>query len=56
LEVYINEVKRQLDRKVKIVKSYRGGEYHGKYNESGKHPGPFAKFRERRDICAQYSM
>jgi len=34
LEVYINEVERQLDRKVKIVKSYRGGEYYGKYDES----------------------
>ena len=39
LEVYINEVERQLDRKVKIVKSDRGGEYYGKYDESGQHPG-----------------
>ena len=51
LEVYINEVERQLDRKVKIVKLDRGGEYYGKYDESGQHPGPFAKFLERRGIC-----
>ena len=56
LEVYINEVERQLDRKVKIVRSDRGDEYYGKYDESGQHPGPFAKFFERRGICAQYTM
>jgi len=56
LEVYINEVERQLDRKVKIVRSCRGGEYYGRYDESGQHPGPFAKFLEKRGICAQYTM
>jgi len=52
LKVYINEVERQLDRKVKIVRSDRGGEYYGRYDESGQHPGPFAKFLEKRGICA----
>jgi len=56
LEVYINEVEKQLDRKVKIVRSDRGGEYYEKYDESGQHPGLFAKFLERRGICAQYTM
>jgi len=56
LEIYINEVERQLDKKVKIVRSDRGGEYYGKYDESGQHPGPFSKFLERRGICAQYTM
>jgi len=36
LEVYINEVERQLNRKVKIIKSDRGGEYYGRYDESRK--------------------
>ena len=49
-------MERQLDRKVKIVKSDRGCEYHGKYDESGQHPGPFVKFLKRRGICAQYTM
>jgi len=44
LEVYINEEERQLDRKVKIVKSNKGGEYYGKYDENGQHLGSFAKF------------
>ena len=56
LEVYINEVERQLERKVKIIRSDRGGEYYGKYNESGQNPGPFAKFLEKHGICAQYTM
>jgi len=34
LEVYINKVERKLDRKVKIVRSKRGGEYYGRYDES----------------------
>jgi len=56
LKVYVNEVERQLDRKVKIIRSDRGGEYYGKYNESGQCPGPFAKFLEEHGICAQYTM
>ncbi|KAL2327971.1 hypothetical protein Fmac_021398 [Flemingia macrophylla] len=56
IEVFINEVERQLDRKVKIVRSDRGGEYYGKTDESGQCPGPFAKFLESRGICAQYTM
>ncbi|WVZ16658.1 hypothetical protein V8G54_009640 [Vigna mungo] len=56
LEVFINEVERQLDRKVKVVKFDRGGEYYGKTDESGQCPGPFAKYLESRGICAQYTM
>ncbi|WVZ17437.1 hypothetical protein V8G54_010419 [Vigna mungo] len=56
LEVFINKVERQLDRKVKVVRSDRGGEYYGKTDESGQCPGPFAKYLESRGICAQYTM
>ena len=56
LEVFVKEVERQLDRKVKIVRSDRGGEYYGKHGESGQNSGPFAKFLERHGICAQYTM
>ena len=56
LEVFINEVERQLDRKVKVVRSDRGGEFYGKFNESGQCPGPFAKLLESRGICTQYTM
>ena len=56
LEVFIKEVERQLDRKVKIVRFDRGGEYYRKHGESRQNPGPFAKFLERHGICAQYTM
>ncbi|KAL6327955.1 hypothetical protein AAG906_031299 [Vitis piasezkii] len=35
-EMFIIEVERQLDKKIKIVRSYRGGEYYGAYDESDK--------------------
>ena len=31
----INEVERQLDKKVKVLKSDRGDEYYSKFNEKG---------------------
>ena len=56
LEIYLNEAERQLDRKVKVVRSDRGGEYYGRYDEIGKHPGPLAKLLQKLGICAQYTM
>ena len=32
------------------------GEYYGRYDQSGQHLGPFAKFLEKRGICAQYTL
>ncbi|RDX64820.1 hypothetical protein CR513_56579, partial [Mucuna pruriens] len=55
LKVFIYEVESQLDRKVKIVSSDRGGEFCGKFNES-ECPGLFEKFLESQGICAQYTM
>ena len=49
LEVFINEVERQLDRIVKVFRSDRDGEYNGRYNETRQRPGPsglFVKFHE----------
>lgn len=54
LKVFINEAEIPLDRKVKIIKSDKGGEYKEKYTKNGQCPSPFAKFLERLDICAQY--
>ncbi|KAG7564293.1 Integrase catalytic core [Arabidopsis suecica] len=55
-EAFITEVETQLDRKVKIIRSDRGGEFYGRYDETGQHPGPFAKFLQKLGIVAQYSM
>ena len=51
--MYITEVERQLERKMKIIRLDKGGEYYGKYDESGQCPCPFAKLLEKHDICAQ---
>ena len=54
--MFIIEVERQLDKNIKIVTSDRGGEYYGRYDESGQNPGHFAKFLEQRGFHAQYTM
>ena len=43
LEVYINEVDRQLDRKVKIIISDTGDKFYGIYDE----PNSFVRFLEK---------
>ena len=51
------EVELQLGKKIKAVKSDRGGEYYGRYDGSGEQrPGPFAKFLEECGIVPQYTM
>ena len=55
-EMFITEVGRQLDKKIKILRSDRGDEYYGRYDESGQNLGHFSKFLEKHGICAQYTM
>ena len=51
------EVENQLNKKIKSVRSDRGGEYYGRYDSSREqHPGPFAKFLEECGIVPQYTM
>ena len=38
------------------MRSDRGDEYYGRYEESGQNPSPFAKFLEKHGIHAQYTM
>jgi len=49
------EVENQHDRKIKIVRSDRGGEYYRRHMPYGQIPGPFAKFLQKNGIKAQYS-
>ena len=55
-KIFKAEVEKQLDMKIKVVRSDRGGEYYGRYTESGRNPGPFARFLEMEGIVAQYTM
>ena len=55
-KVYKAEVENQLNAKIKVVRSDRGGEYYGRHAPYGQIPGPFAKFLSENGIIAQYSM
>ena len=51
------EVENQLNKRIKNVRSDRGGEYYGKYDGSGEQrPGQFSKFLEECGIVPQYTM
>ncbi|KAM1502254.1 hypothetical protein ACFXTO_027626 [Malus domestica] len=54
-QIYKAEVEKQLDKKIKTVKSDRGGEYYGRYSEHGRNPGPFALYLQSEGIVAQYT-
>ena len=54
-KVFKTEVENQLDLKIKVVRSDRGGEYYGKYDEQGRHPAPFARYLQDCGIVAQYT-
>ncbi|CAA0839096.1 Unknown protein, partial [Striga hermonthica] len=51
------EVENQLSKRIKIIRSDRGGEYYGRNDGSGEHrPGPFANFLKECGIVPQYTM
>ncbi|KAL4591583.1 hypothetical protein LXL04_004552 [Taraxacum kok-saghyz] len=50
------EVENQLDRKIKVVRSDRGGEYYGRHTDVGQAPGPFFEFCRDNGIVNQYTM
>nr|GEX94923.1 putative zinc finger, CCHC-type [Tanacetum cinerariifolium] len=50
------EVKNQPDRKIKVVRSDRGGEYYGRHTDVGQAPGSFFDFCKDHGIINQYTM
>jgi len=51
------EVENQLNKRIKSVRSDRGGEYHGRYDSSGEQrPEPFPRCLEECGIILQYTM
>ena len=36
--------KAKVEKQIKVVRSYRGGEYYGRYTKNGKALGPLARF------------
>ena len=55
-EIYKAEVENQLNRRIKSVRSDRGGEYYGRFTESGQHLSAFTLFLREHGIIANYSM
>ena len=55
-KIYEVEVENQQNRKIKGVRSDRGGEYYGRYDGSGRCPGSFANFMKECGIVARYTM
>ena len=55
-KVFKVEVEKQCGKQIKVVRSYRGGKYYGRYTENGKPLGPFARFLQELGIVAQYTM
>ncbi|KAF7835789.1 Retrovirus-related Pol polyprotein from transposon TNT 1-94 [Senna tora] len=49
-------VELKYGKSIKAVRSKRGGEYYGRYTESGRNPGPFDLFLKEHGIDAQFTM
>jgi len=55
-KTYKVEVEKQKEKKIKIVRSDRGGEYYSRHTKNGQMIGPLAKFLQAEGIVAQYMM
>ncbi|GKB59637.1 putative RNA-directed DNA polymerase [Tanacetum coccineum] len=55
-KIFKAEVENQLNRKIKIVRSDRGGEYYGKHSDLGQSPRPFALYCQENGIVNQFTM
>ena len=55
-KVFKTNVELQKGKKIKAVNSDRGGEYYGRYDETGRTPGPFARYLQECGIDAKYTM
>ena len=54
-KIFKAEVENQHNLKIKVVRSYHGGEYYGRAAPYGQILGPFAHFLRENGIVAQYS-
>ena len=55
-KIYKSEVENQLNQRIKSVRSNRGGEYYGRFTESGQHLSVFALFLREHGIIANNTM
>ncbi|RVW36278.1 Retrovirus-related Pol polyprotein from transposon TNT 1-94 [Vitis vinifera] len=50
------KVELQLGKPIKVVTLDRSDEYYGRYDKTGRNPGPFTKFLLECNIDARYTM
>ncbi|GJW43782.1 UBN2_2 domain-containing protein [Tanacetum coccineum] len=50
------EVENHLNRRIKVVRSDKGGEYYGRHTNAGQTPGSFFDFCKDHEIINQYTM
>ena len=56
-KIFKAEVENQLNKKIKGVRSDRGGEFYGRNDASSEQcPGSFARYLEQSGIVPQYTM
>ena len=56
-KIFKAEVENQINKKIKGVRSDRGGEFYGRNDASGEQcPGSFARYLEQSGIVPQYTM
>ena len=54
-KAFKSKVELQQEKKIKVFHSERGGEYHGRYDETKRNPRPFAKYLQECGICSIYN-
>ena len=54
--IFNTEVKKQLGKVIKVVRSDRGGEYYGKHGTTRQQMRPFANYLQECGIVIQYIM
>lgn len=54
-KIYQLEVAKQLDRKIKMLRSDHGGEYYERMDNNDVNHGPFVSFLKQQSIVAQYT-
>ena len=54
-KIFKTEVENHLDKRIKIVRSYRRGEYYRRHFPYGQVPGPFARILQENSIVVRYS-
>nr|GEU73841.1 putative zinc finger, CCHC-type [Tanacetum cinerariifolium] len=55
-KIFKAKVENQVNRKIKIVRSDRGGEYYGKHSDLGQSPRPFAINCQENGIVNQFTI